>query len=117
MQQQERAVFVLTIGLAFAFGFIGVDKYLHPQLWIQWIPSWLDGTLNMTTDMWLKITAGVEIFMAAMILLPMRNVRMAGSVLMVLHMLIVLWHTGLFNDIGARDFGLLAAAVALSALL
>ncbi len=36
----------LIAGLAFVFIYFGIDKFVHPLIWIGWMPAWLDGTAS-----------------------------------------------------------------------
>lgn len=120
MEQAPSARIILSGGLAIMLIGMGIDKYVHPELWLGWLPLQMEGLLSMDRLMWLKLIAGIEVLLGIGILLPMRLARQAASAILVLHLLsicaIVFWMTG-WNDILLRDIGLLAAAIALSSLL
>jgi len=116
MQRHSFALYALIIGLATVFGYFGYDKFANPLIWIGWLPPWMDGLLGLSKEVWLKVTAGIEIVLAILIIVPKVKVRQAGAVLMALHLIGVLTQTG-FNDIAIRDFGLLMASVGLFFLL
>jgi hypothetical protein len=107
---------VLIIGLAFVFGYFGIDKLITPLVWIGWIPLWMEGLLGMTRETWLSIIGIGEIFLAVLLLIPHLLVRKVAAALSTLHLLGILTQTG-WNDVAVRDIGLLAAAVALFLLL
>lgn len=102
----------LTISLVFVFGYFGVDKMVHPEYWIGWIPRWMDGLLGLTDHAWLIVIALAEIFLAVLLLMPVPMVRRIGGILICIHLMAILTQTG-WNDIAVRDIGLLGATLAL----
>ena len=116
MQRQSIARWILVAGLVFVFGYFGVDKFLNPLDWIGWIPDWIDGMMGTSKNIWLQIIGGSEILFAAMLLIPVRNLQRAASILMALHLLGVLTQVG-WNDVAVRDIGILIADIALLFLL
>ncbi len=116
MQRQTFAIWSLKIGLIFIFGYFGIDKFLHPLLWIGWIPPWMDGLLGMTKDVWLQIIGGMEMLFALLLLIPIRPIQKTGAALMALNLIGILTQVG-WNDMGARDFGLMMMSIALFLLL
>lgn len=109
-------ILVLIVSLAFVFGYFGIDKFVDPLLWMGFLPAWMNGLLGMDKTVWVKIVGSIEIVIALMLLIPQRTVRMAGAVLVPLHLLAVLAQVS-WNDVGVRDIGLLLSAVALFLLL
>lgn len=107
---------LLTAALVLVFGYFGIDKFLSPILWIGWIPPWMDGLLGLSREVWLKGVGIAEIVVAILLLVPHRRVRQAGAALAVVQLLGVLTQVG-WNDVGARDAGLLLASVALFLLI
>ena len=106
----------LMFGLAFVFLYFGIDKLLHPLLWIGWIPGWMDGLLGMGKAPWLQIIGVAEIVIAVGIVVPVRIVQqiaVIGAAVQLVAILIV----GGWNDIAVRDTGLLCMATALFYLL
>ena len=116
MQRQSLPFWILTAGLVFVFGFFGVDKFVHPEVWIGWIPLWMEGLLGLTRDTWLSIIGFTEAFFAVLLLVPVRLVRKIGAALIAIHLIGILTQVG-WNDIGIRDIGLLSASAALLCLL
>lgn len=107
---------ILSLSLALVFGYFGLDKFQHSIIWIGWIPSWMDGLLSFSSNGWLHIVGLVEMFTAVLLLVPQRKVRSAGALLAAAQLTAILTQTG-WNDVAARDVGLLAAALALFFLL
>lgn len=116
MQRIRLGTWILTIGLAVVFAWFGVDKFLNPVVWLGWIPTWMDGLLGIPTATWLMIIAASEIVFAIMVLVPVRNIRRAGALLMAVQLLCILPIAGL-NDVGLRDFAMMMSAIALAVLL
>ena len=106
----------LLSGLAFVFAYFGIDKFIHPTLWIDWMPTWLDGQFSLTLSQWMQVTAVAEIIIAAALLFPVLIVQRIASFFAAAHLTAVLTQTG-WNDIAVRDIGLLMMATALWYLL
>lgn len=116
MQRIRLATWILSIGLAAVFGYFGFDKFAEPLLWLGWMPLWMDGFLGLSVDFWLMIVGASEVIFAVLVLIPVRNVRRAGAILIALQLLAILPIAG-FNEIGLRDFAMFMSAVALAVLL
>jgi uncharacterized membrane protein len=116
MQRKTYADLLLTAGLAFVFAYFGIDKFVHPQWWIDWMPTWMEGLLGLSRNGWMYITGALEILFAAMLIIPVRPIRQAGALLTALHLVAVLTQTG-WNDIAIRDIGLLFMSLGLFALM
>lgn len=113
MQPQILARQILTVNLVVVFGSFGIMKFTSPLLWIGWIPLWMEGFLNLTRDTWLQVFGTFEFLLAVLLLVPKKEVQKTAVALMSLHLLAVLTQTGLWNDIGIRDVGLLLSTIAL----
>ena len=116
MQRNLIAQFLLTAALVLVFGYFGIDKFVHPELWLGWIPLWMDNVLGLPREMWLKVIGASEAFFALLLLIPLRRVRMTGAILIALHLVAILTQVG-WNDIAVRDLGLLLASLSLLFLL
>lgn len=116
MQRKAFANALLTAGLAFVFLYFGIDKFVHPQFWIDWMPMWMEGLMGLSRNGWMVITGAAEILIAMMLLIPIRNIRQTGAFLCALHLVAVLTQTG-WNEIAVRDIGLLFMSLGLFALL
>lgn len=104
---------LLIFGLAFVFGYFGIDKLIHPELWTQWMPVWMDGLMGFSTEGWVKVIGIVEIILAAGLVIPWPGTQRIAAGLSVFHLAAILTQTG-WNDIAVRDIGLLAMALALT---
>lgn len=116
MERVKAARGVLMVGMVTVFGAFGADKFLRPEIWIGWIPPWMEDFAGMSQEMWLRIAGGIELLLAAALLFPQRLIRRIAAWGMVMHLIIVLTQTGV-NDVFVRDFGLLLSAIAMALLL
>ncbi len=116
MQRNALPNILLTLGLAFVFGWFGFDKLMHPEFWLGWIPMGMEGLLSFSREGWLTIIGCTEMLFALLILIPVRAVRRVGTVLIALHLVAILTQTG-WNDIAVRDIGLLFMTMGLFALI
>ncbi len=111
--QRKWSLWILVLSQAFVFAWFGIDKFIHPLLWMDFLPDWMSGLLGMSKQTWLSVLGVLEIIMALLVVTPVRRVRQLGASLMSLHLLGIVWDIGL-TDVGVRDVGLLGAALALA---
>ncbi len=116
MQRVRAATWILSIGLAAVFAWFGIDKFLNPIAWLGWIPTWMDGLFGMPTTTWLMVIGASEILFAILLLIPVRNVRRAGAILMAIQLLSIMPIVGI-NEVGLRDFAMMMSAIALTIML
>ena len=116
MQSVSAAKNILIIGLGFVFLYFGIEKFVHPSMWLLWIPDWMNGLFGLKADLWLKIIGITEIIIAVALLMPIRFLQQIASIAAALHLVGILTQVG-WNDVGVRDIGLLMMAVALFFLL
>ena len=116
MERRRLAALVLTAGTVLVFGVFGAQKLYAPELWIQWMPSWIDGMMGLTKARWLTVIGISEVLLALLLLFPFRRVRQIGAILVCLHLVGIITQVG-WNEIGIRDIGLLAGAIALLMLI
>ncbi len=110
------ARYTFAAGLAFVLVVFGIDKFLHPLVWIGWIPKSFDGLIGMSQGTWLKIIGALEVLLAVFVLVPKSLVQKIASVLIALYLTAILTQTG-WNNIAVRDIGLLFMATGLFYLL
>lgn len=103
---------LLTTALLLVFLYFGIDKFVHPTIWLGFMPLWMDGLLGLTANVWLGVIGALEILFALFLIFPIRKVRQIGCILIALHLVGIVTIVG-WNDIGVRDTGLLLAALAL----
>ncbi len=110
------ARWTLILGLSFVFLYFGVEKFLHPNVWIGWMPKWFDGLFTMNMLWWLKTIGVLEIVIGVGLLIPIRLLQQIASIGASLHLVAILTQIG-WNDVAVRDSGLLCMATALFYLL
>ncbi len=110
------ARWTLICGVAFVFLYFGIDKFVHPALWVDWMPLWMDGLFGMSVDTWLAVTGVAEIVIAVMVLVPKRILQKIGALLATVHLIAILTQIG-WNEIAVRDTGLVCMTIALWYLL
>jgi uncharacterized membrane protein len=103
----KKVKWIPIIGLSFVFIYFGIDKFVHPQLWMSWIPPFMDGLLGISKANWNSIIAVSEIIMSVVLLMP--KTRRLGALLMSLHLIAIVFMT-FPSDIAIRDIGLLSIA-------
>lgn len=116
MDRKELPLIFLISGLAFVFARFGIDKFVHPTIWIGFLPPWMDGLAGIPNTLWILLIGGLELLFAVMIVIPVRRIRQAGAALMALHLLGIVSQMG-WNDVTVRDIGLLLSSLALLAML
>ena len=99
---------LLRLGLAFVFGWFGVDKFLNVDAWYGWIPFWLD---FVPETQFLYAVGVIEVILAFFLLIN-RYVRLAALVCAAFMIGIVVSFG--INEITVRDIGLIAMALALA---
>ena len=99
--------------LAFVFLFFGIDKFVHPDVWTGWIPSWMDGLFGLNQGAWNTIAGVSEILFAVLLLVP--KLRFWGALAMTLQFLFIAIVLTRFSEVGIRDIGLLGMAIYLAA--
>jgi len=100
---------VLRMGLGLAFLWIALLIWRDPVLWAGFLPIWLQDILPVSSGAFMQ---GVAVFDAVVgFFLVLNRFTRIVSALAALHLLGLVLTLG-FNDIAARDFGLMAASVA-----
>ena len=117
MERKRLAVYVLGAGLIIVFAWFGIDKFRNAYLWVGFLPSWIDGALGMSKNVWIRVIGAFEILLAVMLAVPYRPVRQAAAALMALHLAGILTQVGINNDVGIRDIGLTMMSAGLFILL
>jgi uncharacterized membrane protein len=104
----------LRLGLAFVFLWFGIDKFIHPDYWVNaWVPLWFQGilaNLGIGNLNFIYINGIFEIVIGLGFLFNI-FVKLFAS-LVILFLLLVIFSFGL-NEVTVRDIGLIGAALAL----
>lgn len=96
------------LGLALVFVWFGIDKFVHPQIWIFWQPAWMNGFLGFDENGWNIILGIKELVFAALLLIP--TTRWIGGLAMAVYLLPIIY-IGWPGDIAVRDLGIFSVAV------
>ncbi len=94
---------LLRLGLGGTFLWFGVDKFLSPLVWINWIPAWIMPYLGNSSSLFLYGLGAVEILLGLFVLLGYYSRWAAGGA--ALFLLGIVFSFGL-NEIMIRDLGL-----------
>lgn len=103
----------MRLGLATLFLWFGFSQLLDGPNWIGWVPTWATSLTGLSPELIVIGNGSFEILSGALLALGF-FVRYA-AILLGLHLLVLVFDIGL-NDIGVRDFGLMAATFALAFL-
>lgn len=105
---------ILRLSLAFVFLWFGVDKFVHPDYWINaWVPLWFLAVLDRINLEAVKFIYLNGIFEVVLGLGLVFNIFVKGfAFLAVLFLAAVMLSTG-FNEVIVRDMGLIGIALAL----
>lgn len=112
MSSITSARITLILGVAFVFLYFGIDKFVHPEFWIGWMPSWIDGLAGQTVGTWLQIIGISEIAIGVAVLIPVRILQKIATLFATIHLIGILTQVG-WNDVAVRDIGLISMTVAL----
>lgn len=104
---------MLRIGLGGVFLLFGIDKFFHPIMWINWVPSILFSVIPIGKTSFIFIVGASEAFLGLLVFIGYFARFAAG--LSALHLLFILFAVG-FNEIMIRDFGLFCLAFGLTCL-
>ena len=104
----------LRLGLAAVFLWFGIDKFIHPNYWIDaWVPHWFQGFLGNIGVSSLTFIYFQGVFETAVGLSFLINLFIKlFSFLAAIFLIAVLLAIG-FNEITVRDMGLLGAVLSL----
>lgn len=102
---------LLRIGLGGVFLWFGTDKFIHPDIWVNYIPTWFP--MLVSVNLFVLLLGIVETLVGLLVLAGFyTRIAAVFAALMLVPILISLG----YNEIGVRDFGLLMLAVGLAVL-
>lgn len=96
------------MGLVIVFVWFGIDKFQNPILWISQEPSWMDGFLGQSKEVWNQLLGIAEIIMAIALFIP--KTRWLAGLAMTAYLLPII-QIGWPGDVAVRDIGLLSIAL------
>jgi len=106
----NQAYKILRWGVAITFIWIAVLIFRAPDLWLGFMPLWMADSLAFLPFNPMYLAAGFDLLVG--IFLIANRYTMIVSTLAALHLLGLVFMLG-FGDISARDFGLMAATIAI----
>src|SRR5574342_1129191 len=111
MNKSAIGLLLLRIGLGGVFLWFGTDKFIHPDIWVHYIPAWFPMLIPVSLFVLLM---GIAETLVGLLVLAGFYTRIAAGVaaLMLIPILISLG----YNEIGVRDFGLLMLALGIAFL-
>lgn len=107
----NRSLFILRLGLAVTFVWIGMMIWQNPEAWGGYIKPWAADLIPVPLGEAMKATAVLDVVIGLMFLV--RPLVWLGGVLGTLHLIVVLVTSGI-TDITVRDIGLLSATLFLT---
>ena len=113
MDKEALGLLALRIGLGGVFVWFGVDKWVHPIFWINWIPKAVLSLLPVTQTLFIHGLGTGESVIGLLILSGLWTKPAAG--LAAVNLFGILFSVG-FNDIMIRDAGLLCLSAAICLL-
>ncbi len=108
MTMSKHSALVLRLGLAFVFGWFGIDKFLNVNAWTGWIPPWM----TFVPAIPFLYALGAAEVLVALFLLGGKYVRICSLACAALLIGVTLSFG--INEITVRDIGLIAMALALA---
>jgi len=108
--QQELVIVVLRFAIGAVFLWFGIDKWVHPDAWYAWIPSWFATRLPVSLDTFLWINGAGELVLGLMFVSG-RFLRLA-SALSGLFLIAIAFSFGM-NEVTVRDNALVGICLAL----
>lgn len=113
MTKHEIGYHTLRLGLAALFLWFGFSQLLDGVNWVGWVPEWATAISGLSPEFIVMANGTLEVVGGSFLALGffVRN----ASIVLGLHLVVLVVEIGL-NDIGVRDFGLMAATFALAFL-
>ena len=102
---------ILRLGLGFVFIWFGIDKLINPINWLGYIPPKVAQLIFINLDSFIFLLGIVELILGTLLIIGLYT-RIVAFI-MAIHLALVVASLG-FNEIAARDIGLLSIALYLS---
>lgn len=100
---------LLRFGLALVFGWFGIDKFIHPEYWMQFLP----GFLPLADSVAITVIGAVEIFIAVLLLSRLFKVGAAVAAVELAFIISLVSVTEGVSLVAVRDAGLMFMALGL----
>ncbi len=110
-QYQWLAPILLRFGVGIVFLIFGIDKFIHVNSWLAYIPSWAGKVIPIDLTVFMYTQGVLETLLGLFLIIGFwsRTVSFPCA----LHLLGIIAVLG-YNEITVRDFGLFMASLALS---
>lgn len=108
---QWLAPVLLRTGIAVVFLIFGIDKFVHVNAWLAYIPEWTAQLIPVDLTLFMYIQGVIETVLGFLLLIGLWSRTV--SFLCALHLAGIMVALG-YNEITVRDFGLFMATLALS---
>ncbi len=110
VERKELATPLIRIGLALVLLWFGIEQLRNQDLWIGYIPPWAFDAIPLQPATFVLFNGIFDFSMGALLLAGFYTRAIAA--LTALHLLGIIFSVG-SNEIAARDFGLMMAAISL----
>lgn len=110
IRNQRYSTVIIRVGLALVLLWFGIDEIANPKNWLGYVPPWIAPSPAFNIESLIILNGILEIMVGILLLIGFctRIVAFIAA----LHLLFITIMVG-YNDIGVRDFGLLAMAISL----
>jgi uncharacterized membrane protein YphA (DoxX/SURF4 family) len=112
-KHKQYGTFIVRIGIAVVFLWFGIDKFVHTNNWIGWVPMWMRSLIPISLTSFMYIQGVIETLVGFLLLIGFKT-RFAAflAVITLLGVELSMVGTGQV-EIMLRDAGLLAASLSL----
>ena len=97
---------LLRVGLGGVFLWFGIDKFVHPEIWVNYIPEWFP--MIVSEGLFINLLGIVESLIGFFVLVGFYSQFAAGFAALML--IPIIFSLG-YNEIMVRDVGLFFMAV------
>jgi len=102
---------LLRVGLGGVFLWFGIDKFVHPEIWLNYIPEWFP--MLVSEGLFINLLGIVESLIGFFVLVGFYSSLAAG--LAALMLVPIIFSLG-YNELMVRDVGLFFLAVGIAVL-
>ncbi len=95
------SIFLIRVSIGLIFFWFGLDKLIHPLLWLGWIPKTILNIIPFSGNNFIYILGVVELVLGVLLIIGFL-VRIV-ALFTALHLIGVIVSIG-FNDVTVRDF-------------
>ena len=112
-RNKDYGTLFMRFGLALIFLWFGIDKFIHVQNWIGWVPEWMASFIPVSLFTFMYFQGAIEMLVGALLLVGYKT-RFAALLAMLILLGVVLSTIGTGQaEVMLRDIGLLGASISL----